>query len=70
MNDALLVKVLDKFAGVNWCKAIVDDLRESVRNWNKKNNTTKSISGCTAFVLVSYTVILFAAFSILYIDKQ
>lgn len=54
-NDALLMNDLDNFPGINWCKAVVDDIRESVRNWNKKDITTKSISGCVAFMLARST---------------
>lgn len=65
----MLTKDLDKFVGMNRCKAVVDNLRESVCNWNKKDST-KSIGGCAAFVFVSSIVNLIAAFSILHIDNQ
>lgn len=30
-KDAMLTKYIDYFDGIDWCKVIVDDLREAMR---------------------------------------
>jgi hypothetical protein len=52
-KDVFLTMDVSDFANVNWCKAVLDELRYSAIMWWSKKK--KSISGCALFLIVSYS---------------
>jgi hypothetical protein len=52
-KDPFLTMDVSDFTNVNWCKAVVDELRYSAIMWWSEK--TKSISGCALFLIVSYS---------------
>lgn len=54
-KDAFMTADISGFRNMNWCKALVDNLRDAALSWHMDKNKegNKSISGCSIFLLVS-----------------
>jgi len=51
-KDVYLTRDLTCLPGLNWCKAVVDDLQDVAFTW-WADKTKKSLSGCAIFLIVS-----------------
>ena len=51
-QDAFLTKDLSQFGNINWCKAVLHELRHAAITWHSEKK--KSIPGCAIFLIVSY----------------
>jgi hypothetical protein len=61
--DYLMCTNLSAVLGINWCKAIADDIKLKARDLNEKisNNdkSTPNVQGCTTFLFVSFCQLFF-----------
>lgn len=64
-KDVFLTRELSRLSEMNWCQAVVDDLRNVVRTWqvDKTKKGTPSLSGCSIFLIVSIQLIQVHYFS-------
>ena len=51
-KDVYLTRDLTCLPGLNWCKAVVDDLQDVAFTW-RADKTKKSLLGCAIFLIVS-----------------
>jgi hypothetical protein len=51
-KDVYLTRDLARLPALNWCKAVVDDLREAALTWHT-TKANKSFSGCAILLIVS-----------------
>jgi hypothetical protein len=76
--DYLMCAYLGVVSGINWCQAIVDDIKFKVQDLNEKisNNdkSTPNVQGCIAFLVVSccqlFFVFLCLPFIIIFIFRS
>ncbi|CAO2045454.1 unnamed protein product [Urochloa humidicola] len=56
VKDIRLTMDLDKFGEINWCGAVVQDIKEAAHSWQtrKRDSTSPSINGCAPLVIVYY----------------
>ncbi|CAL4955068.1 unnamed protein product [Urochloa decumbens] len=52
-KDIYLTRDLSRLPGLNWCKAVVDDLRDAAVAW-RVDKAKKSHSGCAIFLIILY----------------
>ncbi|RLN17154.1 hypothetical protein C2845_PM02G17990 [Panicum miliaceum] len=52
-RDVYLTRDLSCLSGLNWCKAVVDDLRDAAASW-QVDKTKKSLSGCAILLIILY----------------
>ncbi|KAJ1257448.1 hypothetical protein BS78_K016200 [Paspalum vaginatum] len=52
-KDVYLTRDLSRLPGMNWCKAVVDELRDAARTWrfDRMKKVCPSISGCAIFLI-------------------
>lgn len=51
-KDVYLTRDLSRLSRLNWCKAVVDDLRDAALSW-QVDKEKKSLSGCSILLIVS-----------------
>ncbi|KAG8083480.1 hypothetical protein GUJ93_ZPchr0015g6846 [Zizania palustris] len=54
--DYLICKDIEALGGLDWCRALVDDIKDKAAIWKKKCGKKKTpiIQGCTALLIVYY----------------
>ncbi|TVU20680.1 hypothetical protein EJB05_32863, partial [Eragrostis curvula] len=61
-QDAFMTKNWSQFGNMNWCKALVNELRHAAITWRSERK--KSIPGCAIFLIVFYLDNLLCRYSI------
>jgi len=62
LDDIIWTADVRCISGINWCKAVVDDLRHAARLYKHESfvkGKIAPINGCGIFLVVSYLIILF-----------
>ena len=62
LDDIIWTADVRCISGINWCKAVVDDLRHAARLYRHESfvkGKIAPINGCGIFLVVSYLIILF-----------
>jgi hypothetical protein len=69
--DYLMCARLSGVHEINWCQAIVDDIKVKARDLNDEDNSTHNVQGCIAFLVVSFCklFLVFFVFAIYYYLK-
>ncbi|RCV32854.1 hypothetical protein SETIT_7G036300v2 [Setaria italica] len=52
-KDVYLTRDLSRLPGFNWCKAVVNDLRDAPVTW-EVDKANKSLSGCSILLIILY----------------
>lgn len=70
-KDVYLTRNLSRLPSMNWCKAIIDELRDAIRTWklDRRRKVFPSISGCAIFLLVSFTYVIIMSTTTNTIDR-
>ena len=59
LEDVKNIEDLENIGSINWCKAVVDNLRKAARLYKKdfvQKGTMAPITGCGIFLLVSINI--------------
>jgi hypothetical protein len=69
--DYLMCARLSDVRKINWCQAVVNDIKVKARDLNDEDNSTHNVQGCITFLVVSFCklFLVFFVFAIYYYLK-